>query len=57
METKRLSTRIEEETHRRLKVQAAYYGRSMEQIIEEALQEWLTAVETLPGHPQQEDQT
>lgn len=53
---KTLTTRIEEETHRRLKVQAAYYGRSMEEIIEEALDEWLTAVETLPGHPSQKEQ-
>lgn len=54
MEPKRLTTRITEETHRRLKVQAAYYGRSMEEIIEEALQEWLTAVEL---HPVKEEQT
>lgn len=45
MESKRLGTRITEDTHRRMKVQAAYTGRSMEEIVEEAIRDWLDVAE------------
>ena len=48
-----LTVWVEEDVRRRLKVQAAYYGRSMAEIVGEALQEWLTAVEL---HPVKEEQ-
>ena len=45
MADKQLTTRIGLELHRRLKVQAVLAGRSIEEIVAEALEDWLTVVE------------
>ena len=42
----RLTTRIADDTHRRLRVQAALLDRSIEEIVGEALQDWLTVAES-----------
>ncbi len=44
-EAARLVTRIDEDTHRRLKVEAARSGRTIQQLVEEALRALLDARE------------
>lgn len=41
----RLATRVSEETFRRLKVASAYYGRSMQELVDEALSDFLEVLE------------
>lgn len=41
----RLATRISEETFKRLKVASAYYGRTMQELVEDAIQDFLTVLD------------